>query len=115
MKIRTEDFKKFNYVITRNPIDMAEGGGVQDNSSRLEYLATAKQMQHNPLPMPVNQAVITSFEGLRPGVSPMFKPSNLTAMDTNFYSGLLSINDQPTEKTPSAFSTSGTPKGDTDL
>lgn len=115
LNISTSEFKRFDRPLYRNPVDMAEGGDVQDTSTRLEYLATARKMKQPPLPMPVNKAVLTSFQGLAANPIPMFKPSNLTTMDINFYSGLLNISSQPKVNQASSFATSGTPKGESDL
>lgn len=103
-----------NYIQARNPIDMAEGGSIRDNSTRVAYLLTARKMIQPPMPNPVNKTTITSYEGILYGYIPFQKPSPALVMDASLYRGLLSIDDQPTESNPSTFATSGSPKGEVD-
>lgn len=108
-----KELMQFNYIISRNPIDMAEGGGVQDNSTRLGYLRTARKMIQPKEPTPPNKSAMTSHVGILFGGIPMFRSSGALAMDQSFYNGLLTIDNQPEVKEPGAFATSGTPKSET--
>jgi len=104
-----------DYVMTRNPFDMAEGGNVRDNSTRVSYLLTARKMNQPPLPMPTNKAAITSEVGILVGGIPFRKPGTLLAFDRAFYSGLATIDDQPAATDASSFSTSGSGKSRTNF
>ena len=105
---------RLNYVIARNPFDTAEGGGIRDNSTRVKYLMTARKMIQPPMPNPPNKTAETSFQGIGYSYIPFRKPSAALVLDSAMYQGLLSIDDQPTEKQPSTFATSGSPKGEVD-
>ena len=108
-------FLSFDHIIARNPFDMAEGGDIRDNSTRMKYLFTARKMIQPPEPTPLNKTAITSHVGIMFGGIPFRRPGTARIYDNAFYTGLLLIDDQTLAKKSSAFSTSGSPKDDTNL
>lgn len=113
--MNARDLMNFDYIIARNPFDTAEGGGVRDNSTRLQYLMTARKMNQPKEPTPPNKSAMTAHKGILFGGIPFRKPGLALAFDRSFYGGLLSIDNQPMVKDPSSFDTSGTPKSETNF
>lgn len=110
-----KDLTGFDYILARNPIDMAEGGDVHDNSTRLKYLFTARKMLQPAEPTPLNKTAMTSKRGIMFGGVPFRKPGKARVMDQYFYDGLLGIEDQTQAEQARAFATSGTPKDTTNF